>query len=100
MYDTINPNLITDLSLILSKINDNINDSFYRFDPIIKFNENGYEIIPEHFGIFYGDDSIVRNFRNIDEIKEIDSMFCEYNLKHTINIIDDIKKIKFKNHII
>jgi hypothetical protein len=100
MYETIYPNLIIDLSLILSKIDDNINELFYRFDPDIKFNEFGYEIIPEHSEIFYADKTIVRNFRNYHEIKEIDQSFSSHNqvvllnkdepLKHIMNIIENI----------
>lgn len=104
MYETIYPNLVIDLSLILSKIDDNINESFYRFDPKIEFNEYGHEIIPEHHEIFY--ESTVRNFRNFDEIKEIDNIFCEHNrlviynknnpLDHIMIIIHNFKEIKFK----
>lgn len=104
IYDTVNPNLIIHLPLILSLIDDNINESFYIFDPIIKFNEFGQEIIPEHHDIFYNG-SIVRNFRNIYDIKKVDNIFCEHNykvinnkdypLKHIISIIENIKKIEF-----
>ena len=101
IYDTIYQNLIIDLPLILSSIDDNINESFYRFDPTIEFNEFGQEIIPEHHELFYHG-SIVRNFRNIYDTKVIDDIFCEHNrtiinnkcdpLKH---IIDNLKEIKF-----
>jgi hypothetical protein len=103
IYDTINPNLVIDLSLILSKINDNINESFYMFDPKIEFNKYGREIIPEHYEIFYSHGSIVRNFRKFNEIKEIDNKFCCHNytvllnkkdpLKNITDMIDDIIKL-------
>jgi len=106
IYENIHSNLVMDLSLILSKIDDNINNSFYRFDPTITFNDFGREIIPEHHELFYNYESVVRNFRDIYEIKSIDRKFCEHNyqvisnkdepLKHIINIICNIKDIKYK----
>jgi hypothetical protein len=89
------PNIIIDLSLILSKIDKDINNSFYQFDPIINFNEYGCEIIPEHHELFY-EGSIVRNFRNITQTKNCDYNFKVINNKHIIEIIDNIKAIKFK----
>jgi hypothetical protein len=93
IYETINPNLVIDLSLILSKINDNINNSFYRFDPKIEFNEYGCEIIPEHSEIFYANGTIVRNFRKFNEIKEIDNIFDYHNYNIILNKNDPLKHI-------
>lgn len=102
IYDTINPDLNIDISSILSKIDEKINESFYCFDPVIEFNEYGMEIIPVFHDIFYGCYSIVRNFRNIFEIKPVDSSFSKYNskqdpLKYINEIIEEIKFIKFND---
>ena len=92
MYETIYPKLNIDLSLILSKINDDIiYTSFYSFDPIIEFNEYGREIIPEHHELFYGPYSIVRNFRRINETKPINSTFSKVD---PLKCIDEIEIIK------
>ena len=94
LYDTINLELEIDLVFILSKINDNMNDNFYCFDPVIEFNEFGREIIPEHHEIFYGYNSIIRNFRKFNEIKEIDKNLSEHTIKIISNQHDPLKHIK------
>lgn len=103
LYETINPDLEIDVSFILSKINEKINESFYCLDPTIQFNEYGMEIIPVFHDLFYGSYSIVRNFRNVYETKSVSSSFSKYNLnpdplKYIVEIIEEIGLIKF-NHL-
>ena len=86
---TINDKLIIDFDLISIHIDNNIYDNFYCFDPDIKFNEYGNEIIPIHHDIFYGYYSVVRNFRKYDSIKPVSITFSNYN-----NIIEPNKYIK------
>lgn len=100
IYETINSDLDIDISSILSKIDEKINESFYCLDPIIEFNEYGMEIIPVFHDLFYGSNSIVRNFRNVFEIKKVDSSFSKYNLsqeplRYINEIIEEIELIKF-----
>ena len=92
MYETIHPDLNIDLLFILSQVNDEIiTNSFYQFDPIIEFNEYGWEIIPEHYELLYG--SVVRNFRGITDTKPINiKKFKQDPLK----CIDDIELVKSK----
>jgi hypothetical protein len=81
------------LSLILKNINDKIiNDSFYMFDPIIEFNEYGREIIPEHHELFYGEKTIVRDFRKITDIKPNNINFSKYNFEFIERIIYSFKE--------
>jgi hypothetical protein len=92
MYETIHPDLNIDLLFILSLVNDDIIfNSFYCFDPMIEFNEYGWEIIPEHYEILYG--SIVRNFRGITDTKPINIKTFKQD---PIKCIDEIELVKSK----
>jgi hypothetical protein len=100
IYETINPDLNINFSYILSKIDDKINESFYYFDPTIKFNEYGMEIIPVFHDLFYGSKSIVRNFRDVFEKKSVNYIFSKYMsnedpLTYINRIIEEIEMIKF-----
>jgi hypothetical protein len=100
IYETIYPEINIDLLLILDKINnENINNVFYRFDPIIEFNEYGQEIIPEHHELFYGHHSIIRNFRKINDTKPIEPTFLKLDPLRCISEIEVIKNnfIHLKN---
>ena len=101
LFDTINDKLIIDFDLISIHIDNNIYDNFYCFDPDIKFNEYGNEIIPIHHDIFYGYYSVVRNFRKYDSIKPVSITFSNYNNiiepnKYIKDIIEKIKIITFE----
>jgi hypothetical protein len=85
--------LILDLELILKNINfKNIDELFFMFDPIIEFNEYGREIILEHHELFYGEKTIVRNFRKITDIKPNNINFSKYNFDYIDRLIFSFKE--------
>jgi hypothetical protein len=82
-----------DLEFILKNVNfKNIDELFFMFDPIIEFNEYGREIILEHHELFYGEKTIVRNFRKITDIKPNNINFSKYNFDYIDRLIFSFKE--------